>query len=88
MVYVWASAGQAVASEIKTGSQRMRKPLSSNVQPLPGWQAGRPLGLPAPQGWKSFDSIVGQTLSSVNPEAHPILHSFQGSGFRRMKLTW
>ena len=37
-----------------------------------GWQAKAP----APQGWKSFDSIVGQTLSSVNPTVRPIVYIF------------
>ena len=36
------------------------------------WQAGRPLGPPAPQGWKSFEGKVGQTLSSVKPTVCPI----------------
>jgi hypothetical protein len=33
-----------------------------------GWQAKAP----APQGWKSFDRKMGQTLSSVNPAVRPI----------------
>ena len=50
------------------GERRIFRAATVGSPERNGWQAKAP----APQGQKSFDSIVGQTLSSVNPAATPM----------------